>query len=666
MCCRLLFIMLLFLHFCGQTKSQEQNAGRDSIKTVRDSLRTIRDSLKTRQDTLKTRRDSVMAIKDSLNYRAIEKFSQKSKFTRFLHNLIFKSINPEANRQTNKVKIKKPKTYRKSEGKIIRDIHIITLDPFGYHIQDTSIHPGGFLMKAGNSLHLKTQPKVIKNLLLFKKNEPYDSLLVNESARLIRSQDYVRDVLVYSLPTSKKADSVDVYIRVLDVWSIVPALMLSKSTVDVALTDNNFAGLGNSFHVDMRGNRPTGDYITRISYLIPNIRNSHISFNLQYRFSSSNDLINSIESARSFYSPISSDQQYLFSGNKDLIKSIEFSRSFYSPVAKWAGGIFLGQMITAQSYIKQDTILYLSSRTNIQDYWAARSWQMFIGNSADGRITNLILSGRFLRTRFPERPPEAELANVFNKENIYFAGIGITSRKYIRDNHIFNFGRIEDVPAGRAFGITIGFDVQQTNRWYWGLLAAWGNYFRFGYLSAQLEYGTFVGSAGFQQEVVTGRINYYTRLLNLGNWKIRQFIKPTLIFGINRLATDNLTFSEGMKGFSGFEYPATCMMVLTLQTQSYAPWDLIGFHFGPFLFSSFGMLGNESSGFSDSRLYTLLGLGILIKNDYLMFNTFQLSMTFYPIIPGRGYNIFNANAFKTSDYGFMDFEISKPGVVDYR
>jgi len=121
-----------------------------------------------------------------------------------------------------------------------------------------------------------------------------------------------------------------------------------------------------------------------------------------------------------------------------------------------------------------------------------------------------------------------------------------------------------------------------------------------------------------------------------------------------------------MKGFAGFEYSATHMMVLTLQTQSYAPWNLIGFHFGPFLFSSFGMLGNESSGFSKSRLYTKLGLGVLIKNDYLMFSTFQVSLAFYPIIPGRGNNIFKTNTYKTNDYGFRDLEVSKPGVVYYR
>jgi len=63
---------------------------------------------------------------------------------------------------------------------------------------------------------------------------------------------------------------------------------------------------------------------------------------------------------------------------------------------------------------------------------------------------------------------------------------------------------------------------------------------------------------------------------------------------------------------------------------------------------------------------SILHPGILIKNDYLMFNTFQVSMTFYPFIPGRGNNIFKTNVYATGDYGYRDFEISKPGVINYR
>ena len=663
---RFLFIMALALYFCGQAKAQEFASSRDSIRIENDSLRIEKDSLRIEKDSLRIEQDSLRIEQDSLTYRALEKRSQKSKFTRILHRMFFRPTDSVTDRHLEKENIEKLKSYHGAEGKIIRKIQIITLDPFGYHIQDTSRHPQNFFVKAGNAMHLKTQAKIIKSLLLFNRNDPYDSLLVNESERLVRSKNYVQDVLFYTLPASGTNDSVDVFIRVLDVWSTIPAFSLSNATLAIGLTDHNLAGMGNSFQGEMRRNRTTNNNVTRISYLIPNIRNSYINLNLHYLFQGNSDLMENDESAKPFYTTVSSNFPYTFSGNKGLLKSVELSRTFYSPVAKWAGGIFLGQMITAQSYIRQDSIFYLSSRTNFHDYWAAKSWSLFKSKLADNRTTNLIVSARLLRIRYPGRPPEADTTNVFNKENMYFAGIGFSSRKYARDRYIFQYGKVEDVPVGRAFGITLGFDVQQTNRWYLGLKAAWGNYYRFGYLSTRFEYGTFIGATGYQQAVVTGRISYFTRLINLGNWKVRQFIRPALTFGLKRLPADYLTLTDEMKGFGGIENAGKHMIVLTLQTQSYAPWNLIGFHFGPYLLASFGKMGNESTGFNNSQVYSILGIGMLIKNDYLMFNTFQISLAFYPILPGKGYNIFKTNAYKTSDFGFRDFEISKPEVADYR
>lgn len=570
---------------------------------------------------------------DSLRYQAIEKFSQKTKFSRFIHKLTFRPINSNVIGQ-NKYKTE---NYIRVEGAIVRDIHIVTIDPFGYHIQDPTIQPKSFFKKAGNTLHKQTRTKIIENLLLFKRNEPFDSLLVNESERLIRLQKYVRDVFVYAAPTSRTRDSADVYITVADIWSIVPAYTRSSSSINVGITDNNVLGYGHAFHADNQKSRISTASITQISYYVPNIGSSYISSRLEY----------------------------FFTDSIDLVKSIEFERTFFSPLTKWAGGIFIGKIITDQTYTLRDSVRLFSAPTNILDIWGARSWQLFKGNYSDARTASLIVSSRFLMTRYPGEHPDEVPTDISGRENYYFAGIGITSRKYFQDRYIFKFGKVEDVPVGRYFGITTGLEVRQKHRWYIGLKTAWGNYYPFGYLSSHLEYGTFKDASGFNQQVVTGHINYFTRLIHFGNWRVRQFVKPTFIFGINRLSTDNLTFREGIFEFDGAGSSATHMLALTLQTQSYPPWDFFGFRFGPYLFSTFGMLGDKS-GFSNSRLYSYFGLGVLIKNDYLMFDTFQISLVYYPFLPDRGHHIFKANAYKTGDFGFRDFELGKPGVVDYR
>ena len=78
------------------------------------------------------------------------------------------------------------------------------------------------------------------------------------------------------------------------------------------------------------------------------------------------------------------------------------------------------------------------------------------------------------------------------------------------------------------------------------------------------------------------------------------------------------------------------------------------------------MLGDSHTGFKTSKVYSQIGFGVLIKNENLVFNTFQISVSFYPLIPGVGQNVFKFNSYKTSDFGFQDFEMGKPAPVPFR
>jgi hypothetical protein len=78
------------------------------------------------------------------------------------------------------------------------------------------------------------------------------------------------------------------------------------------------------------------------------------------------------------------------------------------------------------------------------------------------------------------------------------------------------------------------------------------------------------------------------------------------------------------------------------------------------------MLGTASTGFQNSRVYSQIGIGTLIRNKFLVINTFQVSFSFYPSIPGNGNDIFKINSFRSNDFGFLDFDIGKPGMFVYQ
>jgi len=140
------------------------------------------------------------------------------------------------------------------------------------------------------------------------------------------------------------------------------------------------------------------------------------------------------------------------------------------------------------------------------------------------------------------------------------------------------------------------------------------------------------------------------------------------MIGLNRFAHDSLTLNEGygIDGFRSSELKGTSRFLFSVQTQSYAPYEWIGFRFGPFINLTLGILSDEVTGFTDRKVYAQIGLGVIIKNDYLVFNTFQLSVSFYPVMPGGEPGEFKFNSYRTSDFGFGDFDVGKPATVYYR
>jgi len=585
--------------------------------------------------------------KDSTKiYTDIENYSKRGKFTKFMYKLIFRPVAPKPSKKKGKKKVYKKliqKPYSTFEGKIIRHITIETLDPFGYSIGDTIVASQNFLSNTGNKLHVKSQRITIRNLLLIHQNQIFDSLLVKESERLVRSQKYVRDVSFYVKKIKSKSDSVDIFIRELDIWSIIPKGGTSTSSTSINLTDKNFLGLGHEFQNDYTRYYSPGSNTFHMTYSIPNIKNSYVRGTFHY-------------------------------GNeagKYISKSLGFDRPFFSPFAKWAAGVNFAQQFrndsihTAISHSEM-----LRYKYNSQDYWAGYSIQVFKGNTEYIRTTNFISTIRFFRIHYLEKPGEMfDNQHKYANENFYMASIGISTRKYVQDKYIFKFGITEDVPIGRVFSLTGGFQEKNgSNRLYWGARISNGNYYPWGYLSSNIEFGTFLHASKTEEGVVSASINYFTGLIEIGKWKFRQFIKPQVTMGINRFASDSLTLNDGygLDGFHTTELKGLSRLLLTIQTQSYAPWNFIGFRFGPYFTWSMGMLADDVSGFKHSKVYSQIGIGVLIKNENLVFNTFQLSLSFYPIIPGKGNNIFKMNSYSTADFGFRDFEIGKPGPVVFR
>ena len=122
----------------------------------------------------------------------------------------------------------------------------------------------------------------------------------------------------------------------------------------------------------------------------------------------------------------------------------------------------------------------------------------------------------------------------------------------------------------------------------------------------------------------------------------------------------------GIQGFSNSDLLGTKRVMVNFQTQAYSPWNIYGFRLNPYLSYSMGMLSGNDNTFKSSRAYSEIGIGVIISNDYLVFNSFQFSFSFFPNIPGYGDNVFKTNSLRSNDFTLPNFEVTKPSVVNYQ
>lgn len=616
---RIKLLLLLLLWCIAPVAAQNNPAQKDSVKEKRDAM-----------------------------YKSIQDYSKRSKFTKFVHKLIFKPVkekSPSNNRKKEKQRTPEMQNnFQNVEGKIIRNIKIETLDPFGYSISDTTRLPDNWLEKFGNRVHLKTKEFTIRNLLLFKKNERLDSLLVAESERLIRTQRYTRRVDITPIPIANSKDSVDIYVRVLDSWSLIPNGSASGTGTRLEVTERNFFGLGHEFENDFDKRFNTGETSYLARYRVPNIVNTYIDAEVIYQIWRSDN----------------------------SLKSVGVQRQFFSPLTRWAGGVYLEERLVRDSLPDVEGVWAMHNRKSAaQDYWAGYSFKIFKGFTEEDRTTNLVTTGRYFNQSFKERPSAVyDSINFYSDEKLYLASVGVTSRKFVQDKYLFNYDIVEDIPIGKLYSVTFGRqDKNFEHRLYLGARYAFGNLYKWGYMSANAEVGSFLYDEELQQTVFRLDMLYFSNVRDWGNWRFRHFIKPVLVLGYNRMPIIkdqlNLNGNTGITGFDSRTTLGTKKLMLTFQTQSYSPWNLSGFRLNPFASFTMGVIGDDHHDLYKSRIYSKIGVGLLIYNDYLVFNSFQLSLAYFPSIPGQGTNILQTNTLKNDDILLPNYQIGKPVTVPY-
>lgn len=593
-------------------------------------------SLKGNAQTIEKKSDSVSV------YQNINDLSKKSKFSRFVYKLIFKESALKAENLVPFKPKKEVKVVKKhQEGKVIRNITIETLDPFGYSVTNEKKVPKHKLEHFGNTVHIKTKEVTIRNSILFKKYDKLDSKLLLESERLIRSQRYIREVTIVPVDIPKNKDSIDIKIRVLDSWTLIPTGSLSSTESSAKLTERNILGFGHLISGNVKNRFDTKELATYAQYSINNIKNTFVRFDFNY----GNDFDN------------------------DSRRSININRPFYSVIAKNAGGIYYENQLMTELFPQGNEISPKQVSYDFQEYWYGRALKVSPKSNSERHFTNLILALTYNEKKF-NRTPSLSLdpTRYFSNEKNWIGMIGVSRQKFYQDTFVFNYNITEDIPYGENIALIIGHQEKNSNsRMYTGLSVSYGKKCSFGYASGFAEWGSFYDAGLTEQTTFRLGLNYFSPLINIGNWRFRQFIKPTYVWGNNRDESfkDRLTLldEDGLPGFNN-RLNGTQKWTVSFQTQSYIPGSWYGFRFSPYFNMTLGSLANEKALFS-SKVYSKFSIGALINNDFLVFNSFQISFSYYPTIPFEGDGINKINSFENTNLSLYDFQLSKPAYIKY-
>ena len=107
------------------------------------------------------------------------------------------------------------------------------------------------LYRLANRLHRHTRDDTIRAQLLLKTGGPYSVQRAEETARILRGRVYLYDAAVELTTYDAETNTVDLLVRVRDVWSLNPGIGVGRNGGEnqsvVRLVDQNFLGRGQYF-----------------------------------------------------------------------------------------------------------------------------------------------------------------------------------------------------------------------------------------------------------------------------------------------------------------------------------------------------------------------------------------------------------------------------------
>jgi hypothetical protein len=570
--------------------------------------------------------DKTYIFLDSLRNRA-----SKSLITSKLYDFV---IIPEQYGSANGSTGESDLSYLGYSGKKIRKIEIERLDVFGTNVNYPSYYNPNNIEKLLNKTHFSTNEFIIRKNLLFTEGDTVSPLIMSDNERILRQLPYIDDARIIVSQVSE--EEVDVVVRTKDIYSLGAGFSytnIEKGTV--SLFEKNIFGMGHEFGIEVPYDADASDSPGfGVKYNVNNIIKSFIDLNL-------------------YFTDGLGEKSYGFGLNKRLLSS----------TTKYAAGISIRQMITSEDL---DTLSVPAPlKYNLQDYWILRSF--LIDKESVKRI---IFGIRYTNNNVFDRPyimPDSYY--YLQNYRLYLGSAAFSMQKYYKTNLIYSYGRTEDIPYGGLVKITAGKEYNEfKKRTYLGIDISSGILSNtLGYFYASAGLAAFVNNRETEQGLFLLKIKHFSNLFFAGRSRLRNFLSVDYTRGFDRYADEYLRFENenGLSGFRNDSLSGNQRLTVSIESVLFSPLNLYGFRFALFGFTDLSLLSGSNELIGNGNVLTGIGLGLRIRNDNLVFNTFQLRLGFFPNLPAYS-KISNLIVSGEQLLRSENFDPGPPSIIPYR
>jgi hypothetical protein len=570
--------------------------------------------------------EKTLIFLDSLKIRA-----SKTLITKKLYDFVIISHEPESKKE---ITGSSEANFAEYSGLKIRKIEIRRLDVFGSNINTPDFHDPNKTEKLLNKTHLNTNENIIRKNLLFNEGDTLSPLILSDNERFLRDLPFIDDARILVVPVSRA--EADIIVVTKDIYSLGARVSFGGfDKGSFSLFEKNIFGTGHELGIEIPyDSKFTDSPGLGINYQVNNIRKTFVNLDMYY--------------------------------SKGLGKKtfgFELGRKLISASTKYAGNISIREMFTSDDL---DSLpVPAPVKYNLQDYWLLRSFLLDAKS-----VSRLILGARYTNNNVFTHPfilPESY--HYLQKYKMFLGSVSFSVQKYYKTSLVYGYGKTEDIPYGSLVNITMGKEINEfKERLYMASsISVGGSVKNIGYFYTSAGLGTFINNGNTEQGIFSLRTNFISNLAFIGRSRIRNFVNIDYTRGFDRYYDEYLVYNRE-NGFSGFRNDSigdSQRLSVSLESVLFSPVNFYGFRFALFGFADAGFLFGTNEFAGNGDLLSAIGLGIRIRNNNLIFNTFQIRLGFFPNLPQYS----RTNPLLVTGQQLLNpynFEPGKPSVIPFR